>query len=59
MTTNNENKNQPDNMELLKKEASACGPACSCHADESSGQTRWIVGAIILIAAGMLIVRAG
>lgn len=58
MTTCNNNKNQPDNMELLKKEASACGPECGCHAGESSGRARWIVGAIILVAAGVLIARA-
>lgn len=58
MTTNNDNKNQPDNMELLKKEASACGPECSCHAGGSSGRMRWIVGAIVLIAAGVLMARA-
>ena len=58
MTTSNDNKNQPDNMELLKKEASACGPECGCHAGGYSGRTRMIVGAIVLIAAGVLIARA-
>lgn len=58
MTTNNDNKKQPDNMELLKKEASACGPGCGCHAGGTSGRIRWIVGVIVLIAAGVLMARA-
>ncbi|MFA7160051.1 MAG: hypothetical protein WC299_12175 [Kiritimatiellia bacterium] len=56
MTTNNDNK--PDNMELLKKEAAACGPGCGCHAGGPSGRTRWIVGVIILAAVGVLMARA-
>lgn len=58
MTTNNDNKKQPDNMELLKREAAACGPGCGCHAGGSSARIRWIVGVIVLIAAGVLMARA-
>jgi MYXO-CTERM domain-containing protein len=57
MTVNNDN-NKPDNMELLKKEAAECGPGCGCHTGGSSGRTRMIVGAVVLIAAGVLIARA-
>ena len=58
MTTNNDNSKPTDNMELLKKEASACGPGCGCHTGGSSGRARWIVGAIVLVAAGVLMARA-
>jgi hypothetical protein len=58
MTINNDNKIQPDNMEFLKKEASACGPGCGCHAGRSSVRIRLIIGVIVLVAAGVLAARA-
>ena len=58
MTTNNENPRPADNMEMLKQQASACGSECGCHAPKASGKVRWVVGAIILIAAGTLVVKA-
>jgi len=48
MTINNDNS---------KPDTSACGPGCGCHA-ASAGRMRWIIGAIVLIAAGALMVRA-
>ncbi|MFA6562356.1 MAG: hypothetical protein WCV00_10660 [Verrucomicrobiia bacterium] len=45
-------------MELPKQQAAACGPGCDCHASGASGKTRWVIGVIVLIAAGVLVVRA-
>ena len=58
MTTNNENPKPADNMELLKKQAAACGPECGCHATGSPGKARRIVGVLVLVAAGALVARA-
>ena len=57
MTTANNDSNPADNGNALKQQA-ACGPGCGCHAAGSGGKTRWIVGAIILVAAGVLAARA-
>ena len=45
-------------MELLKDQASACGPGCGCHASGSVGKVRWIVGVFVLVVAGVLVARA-
>jgi MYXO-CTERM domain-containing protein len=45
-------------MELLKQQASACGPGCGCHVGGAPGKTRWVIGAIVLVAAGVMVVRA-
>jgi hypothetical protein len=58
MKTKNEDRNPNDNMEALKQETPACGPSCGCHAGGPASRTRWIVGAIIIIAAGVLMTRA-
>lgn len=58
MTAMNEDQKPSDNMEALKQEASVCGPGCGCHAGGSSSRARWIVGVIIILAAGMLMARA-
>ena len=41
-----------------KQESGACSPDCGCHAAGPAGKTRWIVGAIVLVAAGVLVARA-
>lgn len=58
MSENHEDQKPTDNMEALKQEASACGPGCGCHAGGPASRVRWIVGAIIILAAGALVVRA-
>ncbi|MCX6992360.1 MAG: hypothetical protein NT011_04370 [Kiritimatiellaeota bacterium] len=58
MSTKNEDLKPTDNMETLKPEASACGPGCGCHTGGSACRARWIVGAIIILAAGVLVARA-
>jgi len=60
MNQSNEDRKQPDNMEKLKQQASACGcgSGCACNTPRSSQKTRWVIGAIVLVAAGALAVRA-
>jgi hypothetical protein len=58
MNTSNENGKLVDNMELLKQQASACGSGCGCHATKTPGRARWVIGTIVLVAAGVLVVRA-
>ena len=58
MTTNPEIPKPPDAMGALKQETSACGPGCDCHAAGPSARTRWIVGVIVILAAGVLVARA-
>lgn len=61
MKTPNEDGKHTDNMELLKQQsqpAGDCGPACGCHSTGSSGRMRWVLGTIVLIAAGAMVVRA-
>ena len=58
MNTPNEDRKPTDNMELLKQQASACGPGCGCNATGTPGKTRWVIGVIVLAAAGVLVARA-
>lgn len=58
MRSPNENGKQPDNVESQKQQTAACGPECGCHNSGAPGKTRWVIGAIVLIAAGVLVVRA-
>jgi MYXO-CTERM domain-containing protein len=57
MNTPDENGKPTDNAELLKPQASACGPGCNCNATGTPGKTRWVIGAIVLVAAGVLVAR--
>jgi MYXO-CTERM domain-containing protein len=58
MKTPNEDGKPTDNMESLKQQAAGCGPGCGCNAPGTPGKTRWVIGAIVLVAAGALVVRA-
>jgi MYXO-CTERM domain-containing protein len=58
MNPPNENREPTDNMELLKQQAAACGPGCGCHASGTPGKMRWVLGAIVLVAAGVMMARA-
>ena len=58
MSTKNEESMPPSNMELLKKEAAACGPDCGCHTTASTCRIRQVVGVIVLLAAAGLVARA-
>lgn len=57
MSHTNEKNEPKTNMDRLKEEASACGTGCSCNAG-ASGRGRWVLGAIVLVIAGVLVVRA-
>lgn len=46
------------NSEVQKQDTSACGPGCACGTPGSSGRGRMVVGAVILVIAGALVVRA-
>jgi hypothetical protein len=58
MKSSNKNPKQPDNMELLKQQASACGSECGCHATGTQSKTRRIIGALVLVAAMAMVARA-
>jgi MYXO-CTERM domain-containing protein len=58
MKTPNEDGKPSDNMESLKQQAACCGPGCGCNATGTPTKTRWVIGAIVLVAAGVLVVRA-
>jgi hypothetical protein len=58
MNPPNEDRKPTDNMELLKQQAAACGPGCGCHAPGTPGKMRWVLGTIVLVAAGTLVARA-
>jgi len=59
MNQENEQRKPGDNMEQLKQDAAACGPGCCCSAKGASpGRMRWILGAVLLLAAGALAARA-
>jgi len=57
-SSENEERKKKDNIELLKQQASACGPECGCHATGASGRIRWVLGAIVLVAAVAVAARA-
>lgn len=54
----NNDSNPTENNELPKQEASCCGTGCGCKEKGSAGKTRWIVGVLVLAAAGALVARA-
>jgi hypothetical protein len=58
MSTANEDGKQPENIELPKQQASAsCGPGCGCESAVKPSKGRWVVGVIVLAAAGVMVVR--
>ena len=58
MNTTNEEPQATDNMELLKQQTGCCGTGCGCHSGGSSGKVRWVISAVVLLVAGVLVVRA-
>ena len=58
MNTSNGEPKATDNMELLKQQAEGCGAGCGCHTSGSSGKARWVISAVVLLVAGVLVVRA-
>ena len=58
MSTPNEDGKQPENVATSKEQASACcGPGCGCGTAARPGKARWVVGVIVLAAAGVLVVK--
>jgi hypothetical protein len=57
MADNNECQKPAENMEL-PAQAPACNAECSCHQTGSTSRIRWIIGAVIIVAAAVLAVRA-
>ncbi len=58
MSTTNENGKQPENTESPKQQASGCcGPGCGCESGAKPGKARWVIGVIVLAAAGVMVVR--
>lgn len=58
MSTANEDGKQPENMELPKQGTSVCcGPACGCESAAKPSKARWVVGVLVLAAAGVMVVR--
>jgi MYXO-CTERM domain-containing protein len=57
MNLPNEDSKPTDNTELTKPPAASCGPGCGCHATGTPGKTRWVIGVIVLAAAGVMVVR--
>lgn len=57
MNTPNENGKPTDHTESPKPQAACCDSGCSCHATGNPGKARWVIGAIVLAAAGVLVAR--
>ncbi len=63
MSTTNEDGKQPEKTEPLNTEpvkqenAPCCGPGCGCGTAAKPGKARWVVGVIVLAAAGVLVVK--
>ena len=58
MSTTSEDGKRPENVELPKQQASACcGPGCGCESAGKPSKARWVVGVIVLAAAGVMVVR--
>jgi len=57
MNTPNEDGKQPEKMEPPKEGTACCSPGCGCGTAAKSSKARWVVGVIVLIAAGVMVVR--
>lgn len=58
MNTENDNSKPTGEMGLPVEQESACSSGCRCNTAGPAGKTRWIVGVIVLVAAGLLVARA-
>ena len=58
MSTPNGEGKKPENPESPKQEgAECCSPGCGCGTAAKPGKARWVVGVIVLAAAGVLVVK--
>lgn len=44
--------------DMLERETGSCGPGCSCGTSASNARARLIAGSVVLLIAGVLVVRA-
>lgn len=58
MNPENKDPMPTDNVEDPKQDESTCCSGCSCHAAGPISRIRWIVGAVIILAAGALVAKA-
>jgi len=58
MKTPNEDGKPTDHRESLKQPAAGCGSGCGCNAPGTPGKARWVIDALVLVAAGVMVVRA-
>jgi len=47
-----------DGTNGTQEPSAACGSACGCDATGIANRTRWVIGAVVLVAAAALVVRA-
>jgi hypothetical protein len=57
MNSPNEDGKQPEKMESPKQGTACCGPGCGCGTAAKPNKARWVVGVIVLAAAGVMVVR--
>ncbi len=58
MNTSNKELEATENMNSLKPQAACCDGGCGCHFTGKAGKARWAMSAIVLLVAGVLVVRA-
>lgn len=58
MSTNNEGTDENNGMDSFKPQSAGCGAGCGCGSSGSSGKVRFAISAIVLLVAGMLVLRA-
>ncbi len=58
MSIKSEDGNRPDNVESLEQKGpGSCGPGCGCETAGKPSKGRWVVGVVVLAAAGVMVVR--
>jgi MYXO-CTERM domain-containing protein len=58
MNPPNENVKPGGNVDGPKPKAGGCEAGCGCHTASKPGNKRWVIGVILLAAAGVLVARA-
>ena len=57
MNSPNKDRKQPEKAESVKEGTACCGPGCGCGTAAKPNKARWVVGVIVLAAAGVMVVR--
>ena len=58
MSLMNADPKQTNHVEVPIPEASCCGSDCNCHDKGTTEKARWVVGVVVLVAAGVMVARA-